>query len=98
ITEPTHFSYTTLFRSKGKHGSLLWVLDKTITAMGSRLLKKWIERPLLNQELINERLEIVTGFHTHFMERDSLREELKSIYDLERSEEHTSELQSRFDL
>ncbi|AIF43684.1 DNA mismatch repair protein MutS [Virgibacillus sp. SK37] len=69
---------------KGKHGSLLWVLDKTATAMGSRLLKKWLERPLLNQKKIEERLEIVEGFVQAFMERDQLREVLKSVYDMER--------------
>lgn len=69
---------------KGKHGSLLWVLDKTVTAMGSRLLKKWLERPLLNQKPIEERLDIVEGFYQGFMERDALREALKSVYDLER--------------
>ncbi len=69
---------------KGKHGSLLWVLDKTVTAMGSRLLKKWLERPLLNQKKIEERLEIVEGFIQAFMERDQLREVLKSVYDMER--------------
>ncbi|GGA62421.1 DNA mismatch repair protein MutS [Ornithinibacillus halotolerans] len=69
---------------KGKHGSLLWVLDKTVTAMGSRMLKKWLERPLLNQVQIENRLEAVEGFYKAFMERDSLRESLKSVYDLER--------------
>ncbi|WP_088050274.1 DNA mismatch repair protein MutS [Virgibacillus dakarensis] len=69
---------------KGKHGSLLWVLDQTVTAMGSRLLKKWLERPLINQQLIEERLSIVDGFYQGFMERNGLRETLKSVYDLER--------------
>ncbi|WP_087972834.1 DNA mismatch repair protein MutS [Oceanobacillus rekensis] len=69
---------------KGKYGSLLWVLDKTATAMGSRMLKKWLERPLLNKNKIEERLEIVAGFYRGFMERDSLRDTLKSVYDLER--------------
>jgi len=69
---------------KGKRGSLLWVLDKTITSMGSRLLKQWIERPLLNKDKILKRLNIVEGFMTHFMEREQLREMLKSVYDLER--------------
>ncbi|OZU90245.1 DNA mismatch repair protein MutS [Virgibacillus indicus] len=69
---------------KGKHGSLLWVLDKTVTAMGSRMLKKWLERPLLNKAIIEERLEIVEGFYHGFIERDTLREALKSVYDLER--------------
>ncbi|WP_067730161.1 DNA mismatch repair protein MutS [Oceanobacillus damuensis] len=69
---------------KGKHGSLLWVLDKTATAMGSRTLKKWLERPLLNEKMIEERLQIVEGFYQGFMERDTLREILKSVYDMER--------------
>ncbi|WP_163971295.1 DNA mismatch repair protein MutS [Oceanobacillus halotolerans] len=69
---------------KGKHGSLLWVLDQTVTAMGSRKLKKWIERPLLSKYQIESRLEIVEAFLHAFMERDTLREILKSVYDLER--------------
>ncbi|UJL48004.1 DNA mismatch repair protein MutS [Virgibacillus sp. NKC19-16] len=75
---------TETIRKKGKHGSLLWVLDKTVTAMGARMLKKWLERPLLNQDQIEQRLEIVEGFYQGFMERDELRETLKSVYDLER--------------
>ncbi|GIO26231.1 DNA mismatch repair protein MutS [Ornithinibacillus bavariensis] len=69
---------------KGKHGSLLWVLDRTVTAMGSRLLKKWLERPLLDKRVIEERLSVVEGFFHAFLERDSLRESLKSVYDMER--------------
>jgi len=69
---------------KSKHGSLLWVLDKTVTAMGARMLKKWLERPLLNQVKINQRLEVVETLLNAFMERENLRESLKSVYDLER--------------
>lgn len=69
---------------KKKHGTLLWVLDKTVTAMGSRMLKKWLERPLLKQSQIEHRLDIVSGFHENFMQRDALRETLKTVYDLER--------------
>ncbi|MDC3416321.1 DNA mismatch repair protein MutS [Aquibacillus salsiterrae] len=69
---------------KGKHGSLLWVLDQTVTAMGSRMLKKWMERPLLTRSAIEERFNLVTGFLDQFIERDMIREALKSIYDLER--------------
>src|SRR5699024_6645787 len=61
-----------------------WVLDQTVTAMGSRLLKKWIERPLLSEQHINHRLNIVETFYNSFLERDRLRESLKSVYDLER--------------
>ncbi|GAA5415183.1 DNA mismatch repair protein MutS [Paraliobacillus ryukyuensis] len=69
---------------KGKQGSLLWVLDKTVTAMGARKLKKWLERPLLNQSEINWRYQLVDGLMAQFMEREELREALQSIYDLER--------------
>lgn len=69
---------------KGKHGSLLWVLDKTVTAMGSRTLKKWIERPLLWSKQIEKRHDIVEAMYNGFMERDTLRESLKNVYDLER--------------
>ncbi|HEX6593563.1 MAG TPA: DNA mismatch repair protein MutS [Bacillota bacterium] len=69
---------------KGKHGSLLWVLDQTVTAMGSRMLRSWLERPLLNENEIERRLESVDGLFQHFMERASLQEQLKSVYDLER--------------
>ncbi|MDY0408221.1 DNA mismatch repair protein MutS [Virgibacillus soli] len=69
---------------KGKKGSLLWVLDKTVTAMGSRLLKKWMERPLLNKSHIEKRHQIVEGFLIGFLERNTIRELLKSVYDMER--------------
>lgn len=69
---------------KGKQGSLLWVLDKSVTAMGSRMLKKWIERPLLHKSQIEERQNIVEGFYESFMEREALREILQSVYDIER--------------
>lgn len=75
---------TETLMKKEKYGSLLWVLDKTVTAMGSRMLKKWLERPLLNAQEIEKRLHIVEGFYAQFMERDAIRETLKSVYDLER--------------
>src|SRR5690625_872540 len=59
---------------QGKHGSLLWVLDHTVTAMGARMLKKWLERPLLNKKQIEKRLDIVEGFYKGFMERDLISE------------------------
>lgn len=69
---------------KEKYGSLLWVLDRTETAMGARLLKNWIERPLLNQKMIESRLDIAECFLHDFMKRSELREMLDSVYDLER--------------
>ncbi|GGC97604.1 DNA mismatch repair protein MutS [Pontibacillus salipaludis] len=71
-------------RKQGKKGSLLWVLDKTVTSMGARTLKKWVERPLLRKESIEERYNQVEGFMEQFFERETLRESLKSVYDLER--------------
>ena len=50
---------TSSAKSNDKYGSLFWLLDQTKTAMGSRMLKQWIERPLINQEQIEERLDIV---------------------------------------
>ncbi|OES43535.1 DNA mismatch repair protein MutS [Domibacillus iocasae] len=75
---------TETIRSKGKKGSLLWLLDETKTAMGGRLLKQWIDRPLLSEKDINRRLGIVETFITAFFEREELREQLKEVYDLER--------------
>ncbi|HLR14191.1 MAG TPA: DNA mismatch repair protein MutS [Bacillota bacterium] len=69
---------------KGKHGSLLWVLDDTKTAMGARQLKKWIERPLLHQQEIEKRHNIVEHMHEQFMLREEMREALQSVYDVER--------------
>lgn len=71
-------------RSKGKKGSLLWLLDKTVTPMGARRLKQWIERPLLEQTKIEKRQTIVQAFKTNFFERMELREMLEGVYDLER--------------
>lgn len=67
-----------------KYGSLLWVLDHTVTAMGARTLKKWIERPLIDPEKINHRLEMVEVMKRAFLEREDLREALKDVYDIER--------------
>ncbi|MYL33228.1 DNA mismatch repair protein MutS [Pontibacillus yanchengensis] len=71
-------------RKQGKKGSLLWVLDHTVTSMGSRMLKKWVERPLLKRQLIEDRYNQVEGFLEQFFERETLREALQSVYDLER--------------
>src|SRR5690625_5224558 len=65
---------TETIMKQGKHGSLLWVLDHTVTAMGARMLKKWLERPLLNKKQIEKRLDIVEGFYKGFMERDLISE------------------------
>ena len=75
---------TTGSKSNDKYGSLYWLLDHTKTAMGSRMLKQWIERPLLNQQQIEQRLDVVEIFTNYFIQRESIKEILKDIYDLER--------------
>lgn len=71
-------------REKQKRGSLLWVLDKTKTAMGARLLRSYIEQPLIDIEEINERLNAVEEFNENVITREEIREYLNPIYDLER--------------
>jgi DNA mismatch repair protein MutS len=75
---------TETIRSKGKKGSLMWLLDETKTAMGGRLLKQWIDRPLINMKEIERRHALVETFLTHYFERQDLREKLIEVYDLER--------------
>ncbi len=75
---------TETMRDKSKKGSLLWVLDKTATAMGGRTLKKWLEQPLIDKEEICKRLDAVEELKEKFMVRCELRELLDGIYDIER--------------
>ncbi|MCW0998261.1 DNA mismatch repair protein MutS, partial [Streptococcus anginosus] len=67
-----------------KHGSLYWLLDETKTAMGMRLLRNWIDRPLVNQAQFEERQNIVQVFLDNFFERSDLTDSLKGVYDIER--------------
>lgn len=71
-------------REQIKKGSLLWLLDNTATAMGSRLLKRWIEKPLLSEQSINQRLNIVEELYSNPILLEELNTELKNIYDIER--------------
>ena len=71
-------------REKQKRGSLLWVLDKTRTAMGARLLRTFTERPLIDSDEINARLTAVEELNKQAMIRDEIREYLRPVYDLER--------------
>ncbi|MHC0039571.1 DNA mismatch repair protein MutS [Pseudoneobacillus sp. C159] len=75
---------TDTIRHKGKKGSLLWLLDETKTAMGGRQLKQWLERPLIDQQQILQRQEMVEVLMTQYFERQELREKLTEVYDLER--------------
>jgi len=71
-------------REKQKKGSLIWVLDKTKTAMGARMLRNMVEQPLMSLAEIQERQDVIEDFNNHQIDRDELREYLNSIYDLER--------------
>jgi len=75
---------TETLRDKQKKGSLLWVLDKTKTAMGARALRGYLEQPLKKIELMEERLDAIAAFCENSMIRDEIREYLHPIYDLER--------------
>ncbi|WP_409305506.1 DNA mismatch repair protein MutS [Peribacillus sp. SCS-155] len=75
---------TETIRSKGKKGSLLWLLDETKTAMGGRLLKHWIDRPLIDKKKIEMRQAYVETLLNHYFERQDIRERLTEVYDLER--------------
>ena len=71
-------------RTGKKHGSLYWLMDETKTAMGMRLLRSWIDRPLVDSSRILERQEIVQVFLDYFFERSDVTESLKGVYDIER--------------
>ena len=71
-------------REKQKRGSLLWVLDKTKTAMGARMLRSFIEQPLIEQEEIERRLSAIEELNQNAIVREELREYLNPVYDLER--------------
>ena len=75
---------TETLRDKNKKGSLLWVLDKTVTSMGGRTLKKWLEQPLIDVDAINDRLDAVAELKDAFILRSELRELLSGVYDMER--------------
>lgn len=71
-------------REKAKRGSLLWVLDKTKTAMGARMLRSFVEQPLIEKEEIEGRLDAIEELMQRAIDREELREYLNPVYDLER--------------
>ncbi|MDF2722922.1 MAG: mismatch repair protein MutS [Paenibacillus sp.] len=75
---------TETVRERSKKGSLLWLLDRTATSMGSRLLRRWIDKPLTNRQEIDKRLEAVNGLYHNMIVREELRQQLKQVYDLQR--------------
>ena len=75
---------TTSMRDGSRKGTLLWVLDKTKTAMGGRMLRSWLDKPLINKGEIETRQNLVESMMNHFFERTDLNEVLTRVYDLER--------------
>ncbi|MCR5271686.1 MAG: DNA mismatch repair protein MutS [Lachnospiraceae bacterium] len=71
-------------REKQKRGSLLWVIDKTKTAMGARMLRTFVEQPLKEKDEIEDRLDAIETINSDVITRDEIREYLSSVYDLER--------------
>ncbi|CEN25548.1 DNA mismatch repair protein MutS [[Clostridium] sordellii] len=75
---------TATIRGNSKKGSLLHVLDKTSTAMGGRMLRKYVEEPLVNKNRIEKRLNVIEELKEDFMLREDLIDILKNVYDIER--------------
>lgn len=75
---------TESIREKGQKGTLLWLIDETATAMGGRMLRQWLDRPLINRGMIEYRLSLVELFIQRYFERLDVQELLKGVYDLER--------------
>lgn len=75
---------TRSIRSGKKQGTLLWLLDETRTAMGGRLLKQWLDRPLIQKKQIEDRQIKVAELLDHYFERSNIQDELVKVYDLER--------------
>ena len=84
LTARRNLELTQTLRSKEKKGTLLWVLDKTKTAMGGRLMRSWLERPLLSVTAIHRRLDAVSALVDHTLERQELILALQGIADMER--------------
>ncbi len=84
LTTRRNLELVETMRNKEKRGSLLWVLDKTRTAMGKRLIKTYIEQPLLNVSEIHRRQDAVDEIFSDIVLMDTLREQLRGVYDLER--------------
>ena len=84
INSRRNLELTERLKDKSKKGTLLWVLDKTETSMGGRLIRRWINDPLVNVDDINARLDAVEEIKNDILLNDRIVESLKSIYDIER--------------
>ncbi len=84
INARRNLEITEKMRDKSKKGTLLWVLDKTSTSMGGRMLRRWLNNPLIDVVEINERLDSVKELKDNIMLRGDITENLKKVYDIER--------------
>lgn len=84
ISSRRNLELTETFREKSRKGSLLWVLDRTKSVLGARLLRKWIEQPLLNSDDIRKRINSVEELKEDSLLREEIKEYLGTIYDIER--------------
>lgn len=84
ITTRRNLELTETIRGKDKKGSLLWVLDKTLTSMGGRLIRQWIERPLLKKGEIKDRLDSVEEILNNIGLQNDINNLLKGVYDIQR--------------
>ena len=84
INARRNLEITEKMRDKSKKGTLLWVLDKTSTSMGGRLLRRWLNDPLIDRKEINDRLDAVEELKDSIILRGDVVEALKKVYDIER--------------
>ena len=84
ISTRRNLELTETMRENSRRGSLLWVIDKTKTAMGARLLRKWVEQPLINSADINKRLDAVEELKDDFFKREEIKDVLSTMQDFER--------------
>ena len=84
INARRNLEITEKLRDKSKKGTLLWVLDKTGTSMGGRLLRRWLNNPLIDEKQINKRLDAIQELKDNIILRGDLTESLKKVYDIER--------------
>ena len=84
VSARRNLELTDRMRDKSKRGTLLWVLDKTSTSMGGRMLRRWINDPLVDVKAINERLEAVKELKENMILRGDILESLNKVYDIER--------------
>lgn len=84
ISARRNLELTERLQDKAKRGTLLWVLDKTLTSMGGRMLRKWINEPLIDIKEINKRLNAVKELKENVVLRGDIAEYLKCVYDIER--------------